>query len=205
MTLADDTLTTPLDDAALDLLFREARSVNRFTDEPVEPAEIAAAYDLAKWAPTAMNTSPLRIAVVPGGAQRERLVGHLNESNRAKTLAAPLTIVAAADPAFHRRLDVLAPHRTGLAADLDPKLEQRVAMARTNGLIQIGYLIEALRALGLQVGPMGGFDAAGLDADLFADSGWRSLLVINVGRAAAPDGVHPRAQRLAAQEAVVVL
>ncbi|OJX98104.1 MAG: malonic semialdehyde reductase [Micrococcales bacterium 73-15] len=194
-----------LDDAALDLLFREARSVNAFTDDDVDPAEVLAAYDLAKWGPTAMNVSPLRLAVVPRGEARERLVSHLSEGNRAKTLAAPLAVVAAADPRFHSRLDTLAPHRAGLADELEPHAERRAGMARTNALLQIGYLVLALRARGLHVGPMGGFDAAGLDADLFAESGWTSLLVLNVGRAAAPGGTHPRAPRLDAAEAVTVL
>lgn len=191
--------------AALDVMFRDARSVNAFTNDEVDPSEVMAAYDVAKWGPTAMNISPLRLAVIPRGGARERLVAHLSEGNRDKTLAAPLVVVAAADPRFHERLGSLAPHRAGLAAGLEDKPEQRANMARTNALLQIGYLIPALRAQGLQVGPMGGFDAVGLDADLFAESGWNSLLVLNVGREAAPGGVHPRAPRLTAADAVAVL
>lgn len=194
-----------LDDAALDLLLRDARTVNTFTDEHVDPAEIEAAYGDLRWGPTAMNISPLRLAVIPRGAARERLATHLAEANRAKTLAAPLTVVAAADPAFHTHLATLAPHRSGLADSLEGNLEQRRSMARTNGLIQVGYLIVTLRARGLQVGPLGGFDAAGVDADLLVDRGWQSLLVLNVGRAAADGGTHPRAERLAAADAVAVL
>lgn len=203
--LETDPATGALDATALDQLFREARTVNLFTDEPVDPAEIAAAYDLAKWGPTAMNISPLRLAVVPRGVARERLVAHLNEGNRAKTLAAPLVVVAAADPRFHDHLDVLAPHRPGLAADLEGQPERRASMARTNALLQIGYFILALRAEGLQVGPMGGFDAAALDGDLFAESGWSSLLVLNVGRGVAENGAYPRAARLNSDEAMTVL
>ena len=192
-----------LDDAALDLLFRDARSVNRFSPAPVDPAEIEAAYDLLKWGPTAMNISPLRLAVVSGGAARERLVTHVAEHNQEKTLAAPLTVVAAADPAFHNRLETLAPHRLGMVEGLEANLEQRKNMARNSGLIQVGYLILALRTRGLQVGPLGGFDAAGVDADLFAESGWNSLLVLNVGWDVAEGGTHPRADRLDASDAVV--
>ncbi|PWD50432.1 malonic semialdehyde reductase [Serinibacter arcticus] len=201
------TLASPLalDDAALDLLFRDARSVNAFAEREVDPAEIQAAYDLLRWAPTAMNTSPLRLAVVPRGRQRERLASHMSEGNRAKTLAAPLTVVAASDPAFHTHLDVLAPHRTGLAESLEPQAERREGMARTNALIQVGYLVLALRSRGLHVGPMGGFDTAGVDADLLADQGWRSQLVLNVGWEAAEGGIHPRAARLEASDAVAVL
>ncbi|GMA32252.1 malonic semialdehyde reductase [Litorihabitans aurantiacus] len=199
------TLAPALDDAALDLLFHEARSVHTFAEGAVDPAEITAAYETLRWAPTAMNISPLRLTVVPVGAPRERLARHMAEGNRAKTLAAPLTVVAATDPGFHTRLDTLAPTRTGLAERLETQPEQRAEMARTNGLLQVGYLLLALRARGLAVGPMGGFDADALDADLHAASGWRSLLVVNVGRAAAPDGTHPRAGRLSADDVVVTL
>lgn len=194
-----------LDEATLDLLFHDARSVNTFAADPVDPAEVAAAYETLRWGPTAMNISPLRLAVLEQGAQRERLVSHLAEGNRVKTLAAPLTVIAAADPRFHDHLDTLAPHRAGLAESLEGQQERREAMARMNALIQVGYLVVALRARGLQVGPLGGFDAAGLDADLFADSGCRSLLVLNLGWAAAENGVHPRAARLRAEDAVHLL
>lgn len=194
-----------LDDAALDLLFRDARSVNTFSDAPVDPAEVEAAYDVLRWGPTAMNISPLRLAIVPRGPQRERLAAHVSEGNRAKTLAAPLSVVAAADPRFHDHLDTLAPFRAGLAESLEGDVERREHMARVNSLIQVGYLIVALRARGLQVGPMGGIDRDGLDADLFAESGWRSQLVLNLGWDVAEGGTHPRAGRLEASDAVVVL
>lgn len=197
--------TPALDDTALDLLFHDARSVNAFSDAAVDPAEIDAAYELLRWAPTAMNISPLRLTVVPRGEQRERLASHLMPGNRDKTLAAPLTVVASADPAFHTHLGTLAPTREGLAEQLESQPERREQMARTNGLIQAGYLVLALRSRGLVVGPMGGFDADALDADLHSESGWRSLLVVNVGWAAAEDGTYPRAPRLEAGDAVVTL
>lgn len=199
------TANTALDDAALDLLFRDARTVNAFSDAEVDPAEIEAAYDLLRWGPTAMNTSPLRLVVVPRGEQRERLVEHMNPPNRAKTLAAPLVVVAAADPAFHLTLETLAPHRVGMVEALEADVDRRRGMARTSGLIQVGYLVLALRSRGLQVGPVGGFDAAGLDADLLAEQGWNSLLVINVGWEAAPEGTYPRADRLPVEQAVLTL
>ena len=192
------TANPTLDDAALDLLFRDARTVNTFTDAEVDPAEIEAAYDLLRWGPTAMNTSPLRLVVL-------RLVEHMTPPNRDKTLAAPLVVIAAADPAFLRRLETLAPHRVGMVEGLEADVDTRRAMARTSGLIQVGYLILALRSRGLQVGPMGGFDAAGVDTDLLTEQGWNSLLVINVGWEAASDGSYPRADRLPASDAVLTL
>lgn len=196
--------TSALPDAALDQLFRDARTVNAFTDEPVSIGEIEEAYELAKWGPTAMNSSPLRLAIITPGAERERLVRHVNPGNQAKTLAAPLTLIVAADPRFHDHLGTLAPHREGAAAKLEPDLEVRVRMATKNTWLQAGYLILALRSLGLAVGPMGGFAANGVDEEFFAHNGWQSLLLLNVGRAAADGGVRPRAPRLSADTAILV-
>lgn len=197
---------TPLDaPGSLADLFTEGRSVNHFAGGEVDPAEVYAAYEVIKWGPTAMNASPLRLAVVPRGQAREALAPHMSSGNRDKTLAAPLVVIAAADPGFHEDIPVLAPHRAEWAASMADKLDQRAGFARTSALIEIGYLIPALRARGLQVGPMAGFDPAGVDAAFFAESGWRSLLVLNLGWEIADGGAHPRAPRLDAERAVVTL
>jgi len=185
-----------IDDSAADLLFREAHTTSKFSDEPVTPAQVEAVWDLIRWAPTAMNSLPLRLLVVQQGEGRERLAPHMAEFNRDKTVAAPLTIVAAADPGFHRHLKTLAPFREGAEEQFEPLVEMREGMARTSALIQIGYLIVGLRAAGLAVGPMTGFDAAALDAEFFAENGWKSLVVINVGHPAEEDAHHPRQARL---------
>ncbi|WP_413452183.1 malonic semialdehyde reductase [Georgenia phoenicis] len=188
-------------------LFHDARTTNTFTAEPVDVALVREVYEAVRWAPTAMNCQPLRLAVVESADARERLVAHMNQGNKAKTLAAPLSIVAAYDPAFHEHLEVLAPHRAGAREKMAGDPEFRETFARTNGLIQLGYLILGLRAAGLAVGPMTGLDAAGLDAELFAGSGWRTLAVLNVGHGASdePDAVRPRAGRLDFATAAVVL
>jgi len=188
-------------------IFHDARTTNSFTPEPVDVQVVREVYEAVRWAPTAMNGQPLRLAVVESPAARERLVAHLSEGNKAKTLAAPLTIVAAHDPAFHEHLELLAPHRTGAREKMAGDLEFRESFARTNGLIQLGYLILGLRAAGLAVGPMTGLSAAGVDAELFAESGWRTLAVLNVGHGASeePGAVRPRAGRLEFETAAVVL
>ncbi len=187
-----------IDGSTADLLFREARTVNAFSDTDVTDAQVQAAYDLVRWGPTAMNTVPLRLLLVRTPEARERLVGHMSEGNRAKTLAAPLSIVAAADLNFHEHLPVLAPHMSGVQENLAVAGEEgRAPMARTSALIQVGYLVVGLRAAGLHVGPMTGFDAAALDADLLAGTGWTSLVVINVGTPAGENASHPRQTRLA--------
>ena len=193
-----------IDAATADLLFREAHTVHAFADEPVPDEKIQAAYDLVRWGPTAMNTVPLRLFLVRDPAARARLAAHMNEGNQAKTLAAPLTIVAAADPSFHEHLPVLAPFMEGARERMEAAGEGvRTPMARTSALIQVGYFIVGLRAAGLHVGPMGGFDADGIDGEFFAENGWKSLLVINVGTPAAEGGTRPRQQRLRFDEVSV--
>lgn len=190
-----------VDDGVADLLFREARTAAAFTPDEVTDEQLAAVYDLVKWGPTALNTIPLRLLVVRTPEARQRLAAHMNEGNRARVLAAPVSLVLAADTGFHAHIPTLAPHMAALADALEGQPEQRESMARTNALIQAGYLIVGLRAAGLAAGPMGGMDAEAIDQEFFAENGWKSLLVVNVGTA---DGVgthHPRAERLAYPQA----
>src|SRR3954453_23959347 len=137
---------------AQDLLFRSARTANTFTDEPVTDEQIAAVYDLVKYAPTAMNTQPLRIVLVRDGEPRERLLKHMSDGNRDKTANAPLVAVLAADPDFHEHLDRTFPHFPG-ARDAFAADEMRVEAARFNAALQIGYFLVGVRAAGLAVGP----------------------------------------------------
>lgn len=197
-----ENLVTPqaIDDATADLLFRNARTVKVFSGDAVTDEQIHAAYDLMKWGPTALNTSPLRYLVVRSPEARVRLTGYLAEGNHEGVLAAPLTLVVAADPAFHTLLPRLAPHAAAIADALDGQVETREAMARMNAALQAGYFVTALRATGLHTGPMGIADAAGLDADLLAGTGWKSLFIINVGQPAAEGATYPRADRLDASE-----
>lgn len=184
-----------LDDAAADLLFREAHTTDRFTAEPVTDAQIAAVWELIRWAPTGGNASPGRFLLVRSPSARERLVTHLGEGNRAKTLAAPLTVVCAADIRYHELWPRIAPNRVEAAARLEDDLEARVRLATQSAWLQTAYFILGVRAAGLAAGPMGGFDRAGVDGEFFADGSWRSLLVVNVG-VGTPDGHRDRLPRL---------
>lgn len=190
----DAPLVLPQDTA--DLLFRAARSVREFTDRPVEDATLGAVWDLAKWGPTAMNSGPLRLLVVRSAPARARLAAHMSPGNKDRVLAAPVSLVLAADQDFHQHLGTLAPHMAGRSDALEAAPETRAAVARTNALLQTGYLVLALRAVGLAVGPMGGLDAAGVDGDLLAGTSWRTLLVLNVGYVDGDGGAFPRAARL---------
>ncbi|MGC5167765.1 malonic semialdehyde reductase [Luteimicrobium sp. DT211] len=185
-----------IDDATADLLFREAHTTYGFADEPVTDEQLRAAWGLVRWAPTMMNSLPMRLLVVRSDEGKQRLAAHMADVNRDAVLNAPVTIVAAADPAFHRHFKTLAPFREGAEEQFEAMGDAREGMARTSSLIQIGYLIVGLRAAGLAVGPKTGFDAAGVDADLLADNGWKSLVVITAG-VTAPEGAHkPRQARL---------
>ena len=167
-----------------DLLFREARTANAFSDEPVSEDQVRAIYDLVKWAPTALNAQPLRILLVPAGQPRERLLTHLAPGNRAKAAGAPLVAVLAADTEFHEQLPRVFPHFAGARDSFAGDADKRVETARFNAALQAGYFLLGVRAAGLAAGPMGGFDADGIDNDLFAGTGWRSVLVVNLGRPA---------------------
>ncbi len=166
---------------AQDLLFREARTANTFTDEPVSDDQVAAIYDLVKHAPTAMNAQPLRVLLVRDGEPRERLLKHMADGNRDKTASAPLVAVLAADTDFHEHLARTFPHFPG-AREAFADEEKRTETARFNATLQIGYLLLGIRAAGLAAGPMAGFDATGIDEEFFAGTSLQTLLVVNIGR-----------------------
>ena len=183
-------------DACADLLFREARTAERFTDEPVTDRLLEEIWDLVKWAPTSASQSPGRLLLVRSPQARERLVAHMSEGNRAKTLAAPLTVVTAADTRFHERWALLAPERSEAAARLEGDPDARLRLATMGATLQTAYLILGIRAAGLAAGPMGGFSREGVDGEFFADGAWRSLLVINIGHPE-PGEQRPRIPRIA--------
>lgn len=195
------TMTTPavnvlaLDAAAQDLLFRQARTANAFTGEPVTDEQVQAVYELVKWGPTAMNGQPLRIVLVRSPQARERLVSHMAEGNRAKTAAAPLSAVIAADTAFHEHLPTVFPHAPQAKAMFDGNPEMRAGTARFNAGIQLGYFILGVRAAGLAAGPMAGFDAGMLAKEFFPGGEHHVIAVVNIGKPAA-DAWYPRNPRL---------
>ncbi|MCW3844097.1 malonic semialdehyde reductase [Micromonospora yasonensis] len=176
-------------------LFTDARTANTFTDEPVSDEQLRAIFELAKYPPTAANTQPLRVLFVRPGEARERLLTHMNDGNRAKTATAPVVAVLAADTDFHEFIPRVFPIRPQMRDGLAADAVARERMARFNATLQIGYWLLAVRAAGLAAGPMGGFDADGLDKEFFADSSWRSLLVVNIGKPG-PDAWFPRLPRL---------
>lgn len=194
MTTATTSDLLALDPAAQDLLFREARTANTFTDEPVSEEQMRAVYDLVKWAPTSMNTQPLRIVLVRSAEARERLVAHMSDGNKAKTRTAPLVAIVAAATDFHEHLPTTFPHAPN-AKDNFAAEEVRVPFSRFNASIQLGYFILGIRAAGLAAGPMAGFDAAAVDKEFFGDGSAHTIAVVNIGRPG-PDAWFPRNPRL---------
>jgi 3-hydroxypropanoate dehydrogenase len=192
-----------LDKSAQDLLFRSARTANTFTDEPISDEQVAAIHDLVKYGPTSMNTQPLRILLVRSPEARERLVSHLAEGNRAKTAGAPLAAVLAYDPEFHEHLPVMFPHAAG-AQDMFRGKPHRFEAAKVNALLQVGYFIVGVRAAGLAAGPMTGFDAEGVDREFFAETGFKSLVVVNIGRPG-ENAWHPRNPRLTLEQVAITV
>lgn len=186
---------------AQNLLFRDARTANAFSDEPVTDAQVAAIYDLVKYAPTAMNSQPLRIVLVRDGEPRERLLKHMSDGNRDKTAGAPLVVVLAADVDFHDHLPRTFPHFPGARDLFTGDDSSRERTARFNATLQVGYFLLGVRAAGLAAGPMSGFDADGLDEELFEGTSLRSLVVVNIGKPA-EDAWFDRLPRLALDEVV---
>jgi 3-hydroxypropanoate dehydrogenase len=180
-------------------LFDNARTQNGFTAEPVSEAKLRQLYDIMKWAPTSANTSPARIVFVTSKAAKERLVGCMSPGNVDKTRQAPVTAIVGMDMAFYEQLPKLFPHVDAKAWFVGNKAFAD-ATAFRNSSLQGAYLIIAARALGLDCGPMSGFDNAKVDAAFFAGTEIKSNFVVNLGHGD-PSKVLPRNPRLSFEEA----
>jgi 3-hydroxypropanoate dehydrogenase len=198
-TLADSAVTRlpVLDEDSQRLLFGDARTANTFSDEPVSDEALAAIWELAKWPPTAANTQPLRVLFVRTEEGKRRLVPLMNEGNQAKTEAAPVVAILAADTDFHEFIPEVFPFRPELKDVFEGAgVEMRESHARFNGALQSGYFLLAARANGLAAGPMAGFDADAVSAEFFPGGRHKAILVVNLGH---PDAqaYFPRQPRLA--------
>ncbi|MFE9535939.1 malonic semialdehyde reductase [Streptomyces sp. NPDC006691] len=196
-------MSLALDPAAQDLLFREARTANTFTDEPVTDEQVQAIYDLVKYGPTAFNQSPLRVTLVRSAEARERLVQHMAEGNRPKTATAPLVAILSADNEFHEELPALFPHFPAAKDAFFSERPARESAALLNSALQAAYFIVGVRAAGLAAGPMTGFDAAGVQKE-FLDGDHTPLMVVNIGKPG-EDAWFPRSPRLAYDDVVTTV
>ena len=190
---------TPLAPDALAQLFLEARTHNGWLDRPVADETLRELYGLLRWAPTAANSSPLRVVFVKSAEAKARLLPCMAPCNVEKTKAAPVTAILAKDMEFHEKLPQLFPHADARSwyAGNAPLIEES---AFRNGTLQAGYLILAARALGLDCGPMSGFDAAKVNEAFFAGTTHRVNFICNLGHGD-PSKLYPRSPRLSFDEA----
>ena len=192
-------MTKTLDDAGLDLIFREARSYNGYTDEPVTESDLRAIWDLLKMGPTSANTSPLRIVWLTSDAAKEKLALLASATNADKIRKAPVTAILGMDMEFYEKLPRLFPH-----VDARPWFTGSQAMIETtsfrNSSLQGAYFIIAARALGFDTGPMSGFDNAGVDAAFFAGTTVKSNFIATLGHGD-PSTIFGRLPRLDFEEA----
>ena len=189
-----------LDRGSLDQLFIEARTHTRWLDRPVEEALLRELYDLAKLAPTSANSQPMRLVFVRSREAKERLQPALAPQNVEKTMTAPVTAIVAHDLEFYERLPRLMPHVDARSWFAARPAEQIERAAFQGSSMQGAYVILAARALGLDAGPIGGFDGAKVDAAFFPGGTVRSNFLVNLGYGD-PAGLYPRNPRLDFDEA----
>ncbi|MFT3735089.1 MAG: malonic semialdehyde reductase [Rhodocyclaceae bacterium] len=196
-------MSFPLPEQAYDIAFRNARTFNRFSDREVSDDTLREIRELMKWGPTSMNSQAGRFVFLKSRESRERLRPALSAGNLEKTMVAPVTIIVATDARFYEHLATQFP-----AYDARPMYEANPALADKVGLrdgtLQGAYFIIAARMLGLDCGPMGGFDADKVNAEFFADGRWRANFLINLGYGA-EGGAHPRGPRLSFDEVAQIL
>lgn len=190
-----------INDEALDVVFRAARTHRHWLDKPVSPALLMAIYDLLRWGQTSGNCNPLRVVFVVSPEAKGRLKPHLASGNVEKTMTAPATAILGYDLDFGRYKATLNPSSTSFAAS-DPTANEVPAFR--NGSLQGAYFIIAARALGLDCGPMSGFDNAGVDAAFFAGTQVKSNFLCNLGYGD-PSRLYPRGGRLSFDEACTIV
>jgi 3-hydroxypropanoate dehydrogenase len=189
---------------ALDVLYRNARTHSAWLDKPVDDALLRQVYDLAKMGPTSANMSPMRIVFVRSREAKERLKPALDAGNVAKTMAAPVTAIIGMDVHFYEQLPRLFPHADAKAWFKDLPEGVLEYLALRNSSLQGAYFLLAARALGLDCGPMSGFDNAKVDATFFAGTTVKSNFLCNLGHGD-PSKLYPRSPRLSFDEACKVL
>jgi 3-hydroxypropanoate dehydrogenase len=188
-----------LDNTAIDILFRHARTHNVWLDKPVTDQQLQQIYDLMKWGPTSANCSPARIVFVKSAEEKEKLVACMAAGNAAKTRQAPVTAIIGMDMAFYEKLPQLFPH-TDARSWFVGNQSLIDSTAFRNSSLQGGYLIMAARAVGLDCGPMSGFDADKVNATFFAGTTIKANFVCSLGYGDVTK-VFPRSPRLSFEEA----
>jgi 3-hydroxypropanoate dehydrogenase len=189
-----------LSEATLDQLFRSARTLNAWLPKEVSDEQLHQLYELAKFGPTSANSSPMRVVFVKSAEAKAKLAPLMSDGNRAKTLEAPVAAIIGTDHEFYEQLPKLFPHADARSwfVGNQPLID---TTAFRNATLQGAYVLMAARALGLDCGPMSGFDNAGVDAAFFAGTAIKSNFVISIGYGDASRNLFPRSPRLAFDEA----
>jgi len=195
---------TMIGDDALDTIFRNARTHNAWKDEPVSDARLKELYDLMKWGPTSANCSPARIVFVKSREAKEKLAPALSEGNLKKTMAAPVTAIIGYDVEFYERLPELFPHEPNAKTWFNWSAEWAEMTAFRNGSLQGAYFMIAARALGLDCGPMSGFDMKKVDEAFFNGTTVKSNFLCNLGHGD-PSALFPRSPRLPFDDACKII
>ncbi len=189
----------PVDQTALDQAFFNARTFGKFSDQAVDEATLRRLHDLFKWGPTSMNCQPVRLVFVKSAQAKARLIPALAPGNAAKTQAAPVTAIVAMDTRFYEHLPVQFPVMPSASQMFSQNETLAAETALRNSSLQGAYLIIAARMLGLDAGPMSGFDPAKVNQAFFADGRWKANFLVNLGWGDA-SGNHPRGPRLGFEE-----
>ena len=197
-------MPSPLDQSALDQLFLEAHTHNAWQERPVADELLQRLYNTLRMGPTSANCCPARIVFVKSIAAKEKLQPALMAGNRAKSMAAPVTAIIGYDMRFYEHLPKLFPNAPDARSWFDKDEQTTFSHAFRNGTLQGAYLIVAARALGLDCGPMSGFDNAMVDQHFFAGSAVKSNFLCNLGYGN-PSGVYPRNPRLEFDEACRII
>lgn len=192
-------MTTRLGDDALKQLFLDARSQNAWQKKDVPDSVLREMIDITKMGPTSANCSPMRVVFLKSDAAKQRIAPYLSEGNRAKTMSAPVCAIIGYDTKFYEHLPRLFPHNQEARTWFEGKPEVIQATITRNGSLQGAYLMLAARALGLDCGPMSGFDNAGVDKEFFPDGRVKSNFVCAFGYGD-PAGLFPRSPRFAFDE-----
>jgi 3-hydroxypropanoate dehydrogenase len=193
-----------IDNFVLDRVFAQARTYSSFKSEPISDSTLEQLQQLAQWGPTAFNCQPARYAFVRSAESKLKLQACLSPGNVPKVASAPVTVIVAMDSRFHENLPIQFPHNLKLKENFeaDPALGHVTAMR--NSSLQAAYLIIAARLLGLDCGPMSGFDAAAVDACFFPDGRWRANLLVNLGYGEVT-GLRSRGPRLSFNDCAILL
>ena len=197
-------MTRVINDDALDVLFRNAHTLRKWRPEPVTKQLLMAIYDLMRWGPTMNNTSPARITFIVSPEAKERLKPHLSKGNVEQTMLAPATAIIAYDLAFYEMMPNLSPNpdaRNSWSKKSDAEIREA---AFRNSSLQGGYFVIAARAVGLDCGPMSGFNNEGVDQEFFSNTSIKSNFLCNLGFGD-ETGLRPRAGRLDFDEACKIL